>query len=311
MNKTTQTLDKVDIVQVMCRQYGGMKILDDSEVKPDAEKVSTKGSKWVIDPETLKPFMKLRSEYRRLMSREGVSFMGGYAIPKDKTDTVLKKMEIIKSQYDCEVQDFLFKYPANVESWARQKPSWSASIRKDAPTVEKVAKSFKLLYQSYAVNPTVADNAGTLLEEEATGLPYQVAKEVAQDMKDSFDGSKGVVTQRVRGLLIRARDKFRSFGFLDPSLEAAAKQLDSALAAMPQTGPIQGTDFLVLAGLVATLTQPKKVLQGTLDTVIPDSGQMEVFADTEANAEVEAEIAPAAEVAPPPVNDKPILSMNW
>lgn len=269
ISTTLQTLDKVDVVYIDIRQFSGMKTLDDSEVPQDDEQVTTKGSKWVIDRAHLRHFNRIRGEATRVGIRFGTRFMGGYAFPKDRTKEALAEFERIRKEWDVVVDEFLNSYPTYVSEWASAKPKWTESIRRSAPSVEKLRKTFRFGYQAFQINPSGDPNAGNLVQEDLESMGFQVANEVAQDLRTSFDGSQGQVTQKCRRVLERCKSKFQAFSFLDPMLGAAADRIQEALNALPHTGPIKGNDFLVLAGLVGLLSQPHKVMAGQLTMEIP------------------------------------------
>lgn len=303
---TLQTLDKVDVVYIDIRAFSGMKTLDDSEVPLDDEEVTTKGSKWVIDKTHLRHFHRIRGEVARVGVRFGTRFMGGYAFPKDHTKAALAEFDRIRKEWDAIVDGFLQSYPTYVGEWASAKPKWAESIQRSAPSVEKLRKTFRFGYQAFQINPSGEPNAGSLVQEDLESMGFQVAKEVAQDLRDSFDGSQGQVTQRCRRVLERCKAKFQAFAFLDPMLGAAAGRIQEALNALPQTGPIKGNDFLVLAGLVGLLSQPHKVMAGQLTMEIPAADPNQpLFPEDEDEPDVAQQ---AAAVMMPPGIDSAALA---
>lgn len=279
MSNTLSTLNNIDVVAVECRKFGGLCTLDDSEANVDNEQVATKGNKRIIDLKALRPFASLKYAYLKVCLRYGTSFMGGFAIPKANTQLVLEELARIKKEWDLSVEDFIAAYPTHVEEWAQAKPSWADSIRRDAPSPGSVRRSFRFSYQAFEVNPSLVDNAGSMVEEDLGSLSYKVCKDVSDEMKENFREHKQQVSQKTRRVLERARDKFLAFQFLDPVLGQAAAEIQKTLDFLPKTGPIKDTPMLVLLGLVATLQQPKKVLTGMLSMQIPDAPADGLFAD--------------------------------
>lgn len=312
MTNALSTLSNIDVIAVDCRKFGGLCTLDDSEVSVDDEQVATKGNKRIIDGQHLRPFASLKYAYMKICLRYGTGFMGGFAIPKEKTDLVLEELARIKVEWDATVEDFLVAYPAHVEEWAQKKPSWADSIRRDAPSVGSLRRSFRFSYQAFEVNPSLVENAGSMVEEDLGSLSYKVCKDVADEMKENFRGDKQQVSQKTRRVLERARDKFLAFAFLDPVLSEAAEEIQKTLDFLPKQGSIKDTPMLVLLGLVGTLQQPHKVLSGMLSMQIPDGPADGLFADeadgnTDDGFPVDTTLQSPAASSPDVAEDAPLV----
>lgn len=313
-----KTLEQVELVHVAIRQFSGQKTLDDSEMAMDDENVVIKGSKWVIDKAKLRNFGRIRAEVARVGLQYGTRFMDGYAVPKAHMKETLSHFDRLQAEWDDMVEEFLLQYPSYVDEWANEKPKWAVSIRRSAPSVEHLRRTFTFGYQAFKINPTTEPGSGSLIFSSLDSMGMQVSKEVAQDLKTNFGGSQSQYTQRVRTTLERCKAKFDAFAFLDPMLAAAATRIQGALDTMPKEGAIKGNDFLVLAGLVSLLSQPEKVMSGQLTMVIPSSADAseslfpeDEAADEDPGLQASIVMTPAIPASQLPSADPRVPDMNW
>ena len=57
------------------------------------------GSKKIIDPQLLNPLTRKKNSAHALCLEAGIKFMGGYAIPADKVNDLIGKLNVLKGEF--------------------------------------------------------------------------------------------------------------------------------------------------------------------------------------------------------------------
>ncbi|MCP3858395.1 MAG: DUF3150 domain-containing protein, partial [Phycisphaeraceae bacterium] len=118
----------------------------------------------------------------------GIRFLGGYAVPEERLDTVAAELDALGDSFAKERATFVAGYGQAIEDWIALHPQWEAAIRKAVDPASVVESRFGFGYQLYRIAP--AENAGNLAEQvEGLGdsLFGEVAR-IARELDKSFVG---------------------------------------------------------------------------------------------------------------------------
>ncbi|MCG5531813.1 DUF3150 domain-containing protein, partial [Halorhodospira halochloris] len=99
------------------------------------------------DPEHLKAFHRLKQSAERACLRMGTRFLGGFAVPKDRTAELAVELDQIKATFDREVQTFLASYDSDLERWIQTLPAFETAIRRAVEPASSVAARLRFGYQ--------------------------------------------------------------------------------------------------------------------------------------------------------------------
>lgn len=227
----------------------------------------------VFDPTLLRPFSAARQQIRRLAASLGTSFMGGYAIPESHIQEFREEVMKIKEVFDEKKAEFLGILDAKILEWANAHPDLREAILKNRPDSESIASSFRFGVRICKIVPPEPESAGAdpdnTLHEEIRGLPMQIAREIAQDVADSWvgDTGEGKTSQRVVRLVRRIHKKAKGLAFLDTKMQSLVEVIEGVLKSLPTTGPINGLPYYQLVGLLSMLKDPHRIL-GAQDVIV-------------------------------------------
>ena len=160
---TTQVLDRLVAVNLDVRIWSGRKKLTAEDLSLGAdvppEDLVSLGSKRVCDPEPIKVFHRLKQQAERICLAGGMRFLGGYAIPEERTETVAAELDALGETFARERATFVAGYAEAVEDWIALHPQWEAAIRKAVDPASLVESRLGFGYQLYRIAPAeVAGN---------------------------------------------------------------------------------------------------------------------------------------------------------
>jgi hypothetical protein len=137
------------------------------------EELASLGSKKICDPEKLKIFTALKARAVNLLEKTGVRFLGGWAVPEEKTETVHDRFLAIKEDFQKAKTEFLSNYDQAVKDWIDAHPGWERIISSSTVSAELVRKRLNFNWQFYKVvtpDRAAETTGGNLLTEvEALG----------------------------------------------------------------------------------------------------------------------------------------------
>ena len=229
-----------------------LKLADGSELPP--ESLASLGTKRVMDPERIAPFLTLRIKAQRTALSMGTRFLGGYAIPVEKLDSFMEELMKIEAEFQTEKETFLEQYDEAVSSWVAANPGWESVIKDAEADVASVNKSISFAAQVFSITPVEEHMQG--LEEEVSGLAAQLRREVQQmalaAWNVSFKGRTEVGQKALRP--IRAMiQKIEGLVFLEPSLGELVNGLKQTFDSVAPKGNIKGRDFAAICGILQVL----------------------------------------------------------
>ncbi|MFZ1539329.1 MAG: DUF3150 domain-containing protein, partial [Chromatiaceae bacterium] len=262
MHAIERITDRITLVLLTIGIWSGRKKLRAEDLKlgtevPPEDLVSL-GSKRVCDPEPLKVFYRLKKGAERACLQGGTRFLGGFAIPNDRAETLADELDKLKGEFEDEAGTFLQSYDQGLEDWIVQHPQWEAAIRRAIEPANVVGGRLRFGYQLIQIAP--ADKPGTL-EEEVSSLGDGIFAEVAQiarDLDEAFLG-KDVLRRTALSTYRRIREKLDCLSFVDQRIQPIVDTIDDWFRRLPDKGPIAGGIFNEGWALATILGDPDKL----------------------------------------------------
>lgn len=255
-------LDQMNLVVLNISLWQGRKALQAEDLAANGIDVTklppgtlaTLGSKRIISPDALKVFSAQKREAMTLCLKNGVRFAGdGYAIPRDKSQLVIKELKRLKEEFLTAKNCFLAVYEEEVEKWiASNPPEWTPVIRSAVDSSYHINKAISFNYAALDVKAPdeIGENG---LDDEVSSLYGQLCHEVRFAATRAYEYSfvgKQEVTQKALRPIRTIRAKLEGLAFLDPSIGETIKTIDDTLSKLPK-GAIKGTDLNMVAGLLS------------------------------------------------------------
>jgi len=231
------------------------------------EKLASLGSKRVCNPEDLRIFATLKSRAITLLDRHGVRFLGGWAIPETSTRPVISALETIAADFTTAKDAFLARYDEAIREWISTNPGYETLIAGSVVGVDTVRARLSFAWQMFKVVPPKKDgkiDAGRPLLNAVAGLGSTLFGEVAKVADDAWHNSyagKIEVSSKALSPLRGLRHKLAGLSFVEPRVAPMVDLLDAALAVVPDKGPINGGDLVMLQGLVCLLRDPMAMVE--------------------------------------------------
>lgn len=273
MTPVNETLNKVVCINLDIRLWTGRKKLnlndlrnvDGSSIPPGD--LASLGSKKIIDSRELTKFHGPYRKAERLLSNEGVRFLGGYAIPEDRLPHVRSELNRLRDDFLQTKMEFITNYDKLIEDWAARHPEWESIIRNSVTPISHVQNTLQFEWQAFRVTtPQVKTEEGvadaTGLGQETNNLSDRLFADVAEISQNAWDRSfAGKTEAKLRSLMpIRhILKKLRSLQFIHPSIVVVADQVETTLNSMPKSGPISGKDFSSIIELIYLLSDKDRM----------------------------------------------------
>lgn len=227
------------------------------------------GSKKICDPEALKVFGTLKARAVNLLDRSGVRFLGGWAIPQDKAEAIVKDLTSIRTDFLTAKESFLSRYDEAVQDWIARHAGWERIIAGSTVNADHVRSRMGFRWQVYRVVPPVTsgDLEYGLSDEVASLGPTlfcEVSKAATEAWHKCFAG-RTEVTRKALSPLRTIHQKLCGLTFVEPRVAPIASLVQAAFESLPKRGKIEGASLLMLQGLVSLLRNP---------TALQEHGQM-------------------------------------
>lgn len=220
------------------------------------ESLATLGSIKIADPEDLAPFLKYKREAEKLLKLHGLPLLGTIGIPEAKVHLVHSGLLEIKRKFDDLARKLYQDFDARISQWRSRidNKDWEHLIT-DIPTPEYVAGRLSFGSHLCRVSAPSSDEFSDVNQQfgkQMTGLKGELFAEAAEEAKTLMEKylmgkdahgavrKREKITQKTLGPLKRIGAKFKSFSFLDPTVEPLAQIVDHVLALLPDEGPIEG-----------------------------------------------------------------------
>jgi len=306
----TQVLSNMVLVDIIIGGSTGERTLEADDFIREVGKM--------LPPGTFSWVSKARTDAKRIILRVGAARrvdnrVRGYFVPLDRAQAVSDELRTLRDTFQTQKAEFLQELHNIVEEWAANpqnaveiKPGLTRAdlIRNHAPKASDLDKLLRFAMSATQIQSSQFFGEDDALHTEVTGLPGQAALEIAEDVKKSWKGAAGgKTTSRVLGLVRRIRQKADSMGILSPKFEHLREACDRVLKQMPQTGAIEGLEFMQISALLEFCSRPENILAEQSMRFDPLDVEMEVEAPAQqALAELEPVTpAPAPAESNPPV----------
>lgn len=281
---------------------------DFNGAKLPPDDLASLGSKRIADPNSLKVFGTLKARAFTYLDRQGIRFLGGWAIPEDKAEEILNELTAIRTDFLAEKETFLSGYDASIQAWIAQHSAWANIIQSSTVSADYVRARMAFSWQLYKVAPMEATHIETGLDNEVKGLAQTLFGEVARSADDIWNKvymGKTEVTHKALSPLKTIHQKLMGLTFINPHVTPVISIIEMAFNRLPPKGNINGADLLMLQGLVNLLRDPdtliahaEQVLAGygpatVLDMVMQMNNTMPVLEHTQSGAEIVPPFVPA------------------
>jgi len=269
--KESTNLERVEIIALDISIWSGETRLRPEDIrlgkggKLPPEKVASLGSKKIIDPEDLKAFRMLKKQAERKCEAVGIRFLGGFAVPREKTEAVALELAAIAHRFHTAVNDLLAIYEARVEEWIDQNRDFEEALRRSVIAAADVRNRFGFEYSIYRM--TAAPQTG-YLDHQVNRMGGRLFQEIAIAANELLSGGLSLdraateeagVSHKVLVPLMRIREKLSGLSFLDSAVQPMVKAIDDVVAQIPKKGKIRGQAYFNVLATVLILSDPDKV----------------------------------------------------
>ena len=284
----TRILNQMSVIALDCSIWSGARRLKPEDLvlgkggKLPSDEVVSLGSKKLCKREVLKPFHRLRDQACRLCGREGVRFLGGYAVPDHLVSGLSLKLDQVQQDFHLEKQAFLTGYDQHIQEWVNAHPDFAEAIRSAVPDAQDVGQRFHFGYTTYKV---VASPQPDNLNQQVNQLAGTLREEISRDAQTLFEQTfrgKEKVTRKALNPILRLRDKLHGLSFVDPGISPIVQRLDAGLAQLPNNGALEGevlTQLMERVLLLCSVEQMERCAQGLTALETPHKEQPVMMQD--------------------------------
>ncbi len=267
MNTVTRILNQMSVITVDCTIWSGARRLKPEDLvlgqggQLPSDDVISLGSKKLCNREVLKPFNRLREQAGRLCARDGVRFLGGYAVPDSCVDELAQELDQLQSDFDHEKQMFLAQYDQHIQEWVQAHSDFAEAIRKAVPDAGYVGQRLDFGYTVYKVTASPKPDK---LNQQVNRLGSTLREEISREAQTLFEQTfkdKTKVTRKALRPIIRLRDKLNGLAFVDPDIAPLVQRLDEGLAQLPDRGSLEGEALTQLMERVLLLCSVEQMQQ--------------------------------------------------
>jgi hypothetical protein len=296
-----EVLKKTAILSLTISLWSGKRVLEAEDVglrENEIPSVVNLGSKKVLDPQKLAPFLALKRQAERLCGSYGVRFLNGYAIPLEKLGSLEPELKLMEGMFENTLNTFLQEYKTNLAAWETEHPNLAESIRRAAPDEAYLRSRLSFSYQVFSVIPTVGFENN--LEEQVSGLTGQLRKEIRDTARQIWENSlrpeNGKMVSRkvlrpIRGLI----EKMDGLSYIDSSVAQDADYHKQILNNLPAKGTLSGQALLQLRSSVLLLSE-LALTEAEAGTMAADDEEAETGSEVKAESEDETKPEGEAEV---------------
>ena len=274
----TKVLDQMSVIALDCSIWSGARRLKPEDLvlgkggQLPSDEVVSLGSKKLCNRDVLKPFHRLRDQACRHCTREGVRFLGGYAVPDHCVSGLSLKLDQVQQDFNLEKQTFLTRYDQHIQEWVNAHPDFAEAIRNAVPGVQYVGQRCHFGYTTYkVVSSPQPENLNHQVEQLGSTLREEISRDAQTLFEQTFRG-KNKVTRKALNPILRLRDKLNGLAFVDPGITLVVKRLDDGLAQLPNSGSLEGevlTQLMERVLLLCSVEQMKRCSEGLGSTLEP------------------------------------------
>ena len=123
--------------------------LNGAELPP--EDLASLGSKRVCNPEELRIFGTLKARAVGILERNGVRFLGGWAVPETRIDEIMVELSAIRTEFEDAKESFLQRYDRAIQEWIAKHPTWAGIIAGSVVDKDYVRSRLGFRWQAFRV----------------------------------------------------------------------------------------------------------------------------------------------------------------
>ena len=265
---TKNLAKKLAVVLLDFRQWTGASVLREEDFRlgvggelPPENVIRDWGSKCICNPDSLKIFAAIKRRAERLLSAHGVAFMGGTAIPMEKSQAVLEKLSAIADDYNQAREAFLADYDRQMASWLAENSEFSEQLAKALLTRDEVRQRIHAKFHVFKVSPLSEGETLANFEEAEAGLGQTLLEDIAKEAQTlylrSMLGKSNLVARNLEHFR-KWRERLMGLRFLDNRLQSLIDEIDKFLVGLPVTGRLEGTDFYKACAMTLALADAKR-----------------------------------------------------
>lgn len=231
------------------------------------EDLASLGSKRVCNPEDLRSFSTLKARAVNVLERNGIRFLGGWAVPDTRINDIMRELSVIRDEFNAAKESFLQRYEQSVQDWIAKHPQWGSIIAGSTVSEEYVRSRLEFRWQVFQVaQPGAVDPIQNLdnLKDDIDRLGDTLFDEVARAAGEAWHrcyAGKTEITRKALSPLKSIYDKLMGLTFVEPRVAPVAELLDTAFRSIPKRGAISGSVLIMLQGLVSLLQNPQALME--------------------------------------------------
>ncbi|MCX7173695.1 MAG: DUF3150 domain-containing protein [Proteobacteria bacterium] len=286
-----------------------------SEGTEESDAFTSRGVRYVAKKELAPPYQFRQETIRECRGIATRFLSSGWAAPEARSTELLKALGSVGKRVILFRDTLADNWPKLLADWAKKHPEVKA-YEDRFPGADDVRARIGLSVATYAISPRPIEVEGIEdgIAGELADFPRRILAEIAQDVRDAWTPTATSATQKIRKVLARVKGKCATLAFLGGHIGYVAGIVENAIDALPATGKIEGQDFIMLSGLLAMLSDPKKVEETA--TMYPDFDAEEIFGSKSTTGDLfekgsEAEAVPAVSGALLNVDVSHEAALSW
>lgn len=231
------------------------------------------GRKRLIATDPLRPMQAVRKAVERLLKQHGIPLMGGYAIPEDIAEDVMKELPKLRKTFE----DAVDQLALNLTDWYdrfEQLPEhaeWSELLNRARLTETDVRSRcgfhvavYQVASPDPATSPLASKSFGDISASAFPKLLEDIADQATLIYEEAF-AKASRVQQRSVDRVRKVVDKLETFSFLDPRVGPMADGLQQQIRNLPHQGALTAAETASVVGLLSVLMNPALLLkQGSI-----------------------------------------------
>jgi hypothetical protein len=182
--------------------------------------------------------------------------MGGYAIPADKVNDLIGKLNVLKGEFYDYKKEFM---KADFNSWINSFEEKYRSILLRDAAIDLSYMDSQIQFGFTAIHITPYGNS--VIQDGLTGQVKSLADEVYEDVADVVEGflknrNPDAFSQHTLNPLRRCGDKLASLAFIAPSVQSLSDYVNQVMKDIPLTGKVTGKPYNDILSLLNNLRDP-------------------------------------------------------
>ena len=199
-----------------------------------------------------------------MLSKSGIRFLGGWAIPENNAQAIIAGLKEIEREFNQAKADFISRYDQAVQQWISENVGWEKIITNSIVDASYVKQKISYAFQVFkVVNPPNCNS--THLENEVRHLGSTLFDEIAKTAQDTWHKSymgKIEITRKALSPLKQIMTKLNDLSFIEPRVLPVVNLIQATLELIPKRGgSIKEKELHVLQGMILLLSNTSRLLE--------------------------------------------------